>query len=139
MNLDCTCFRVRRLSRHISQLYDDALRPAGLRVTQFSLLSALKKNGTMTVTSLADYLGSDHTSISRALATLKSHDWVMLIQGGDKRSTLVEISNLGLEVVREATPHWSNAQQRISELLGSGTKLELDKRLDELFMRLSKL
>ncbi|GLH32780.1 hypothetical protein BR1R5_21670 [Pseudomonas sp. BR1R-5] len=93
----------------------------------------------MTVTSLADYLGSDYTSISRALATLKSHDWVMLTQGDDKRSTLVEISNLGLEVVREATPYWNNAQQRISDLLGSGTKLELDKGLDELFMRLSEL
>ena len=41
MILDCTCFRIRRLSRQVTQLYDDALRPVGLRVTQFSLLSAL--------------------------------------------------------------------------------------------------
>jgi len=136
MILDCTCFRVRRLSRQISQLYDEALRPTGLRVTQFSLLSALKNDGPMTVAALAQGLGADTTSISRAVAAVEAHGWVLIEPGPDKRSKSVSISDLGLEVLRTADPYWRKAQQHIADVLGLDGQLDLDAKLDELFHRL---
>jgi DNA-binding MarR family transcriptional regulator len=79
MDLDCTCFRVKRLSRLITQLYDAAVRPAGLRSTQFSLLAALRNAGPMTVSALAKGLGADTTSISRALAAVAARGLVVSV------------------------------------------------------------
>lgn len=136
MDLDCTCFRIRRLSRQISQLYDEALRPAGLRVTQFSLLSALRNKGPMTVATLARGLGADRTSISRALAAVQAHGWVMVEAGTDKRSKTVSISQAGLETLQNAEPFWETAQQHIANALGGDGQANLDARLDDLFQRI---
>lgn len=137
MILDCTCFRVRRLSRQISQLYDEALRPVGLRVTQYSLMSALRNEGPMKVSALAEGLGADSTSMSRALAALEAQGWVVVGPGADKRSKSVDLSASGRQKLVEAEPFWATAQQRIADSLGSDGQDELDRRLDALFRRLS--
>ena len=139
MDLDCTCFRVKRLSRAITQLYDDAVRPVGLRITQFSLLSALRNEGPMTVAALAAELGADTTSISRALAALQSRELVVLGKGQDRRSKSVSITPRGTELLREAEPYWLEAQRRIAEALGSDGQRDLDHQLDALSRRISDL
>ena len=139
MDLNCTCFRVKRLSRAITQLYDEAVRPVGLRITQFSLLSALRNEGPMTVATLATGLGADTTSISRALATLQSRELVALREGPDKRSKSVSITLPGRELLRQAEPHWLEAQRRIAEALGSDGQRDLDRQLDALSRRISGL
>lgn len=139
MDLNCTCFRVRRLSRAITQLYDDAVRPVGLRITQFSLLSALRNEGPMTVAALAAGLGANTTSISRALAALQSRDLVVLREGEDKRSKSVSIAPRGRELLREAEPYWLEAQRRIAEALGPDGQRDLDHQLDDLSRRISEL
>lgn len=139
MDLDCTCFRVKRLSRAITQLYDDAVRPVGLRITQFSLLSALRNEGPMTVAALAAGLGADTTSISRALAALQSRELVLLRKGPDRRSKSVSITPRGRELLREAEPYWIEAQRRIAEALGPDGQRDLDHQLDALSRRISDL
>ena len=139
MELDCTCFRVKRLSRAITQLYDEAVRPVGLRVTQFSLLSALRNEGPMTVAALAAGLGADTTSISRALSALQSRDLVALGKGQDKRSKSVSITPQGRKLLRKAEPHWLEAQRRIAEVLGPDGQRDLDCQLDALSRRISDL
>lgn len=137
MLLDCTCFRIRRLSRQVTQLYDDALRPVGLRVTQFSLLSALRNEGPMTVADLARGLGADTTSISRALATVSKNGWVQIEDGPDKRSKSVAIAAEGKAILQKAEPFWQTAQAKITETLGEESQQNLDIQLDALSQRLS--
>ena len=137
MILDCTCFRLRRLSRQVTQRYDDALRPVGLRVTQFSLLSALRKDGPMTVAALAQALGADTTSISRALATVATHGWVQMGEGADKRSKSVAITAEGLALLDRARPHWLRAQSDIADILGADVQQTLDAQLDALSQRIA--
>ena len=137
MILDCTCFRLRRLSRQVTQRYDDALRPVGLRVTQFSLLSALRNDGPMSVGNLARGLGADTTSMSRALAALTAKDWVRISEGANKRSKSIAITVDGLALLERATPHWQRAQVEVAEVLGEEVKQTLDSQLDELSRRIS--
>lgn len=139
MDLDCTCFRVKRLSRLITQLYDAAVRPLGIRITQFSLLSALRNQGPMTISALAKGLGADTTSISRALASVTAKGLVALEQGADKRSKSASITPSGVELLRRAEPHWLQAQQRIAEALGPEGQRNLDQQLDALSRRIAKL
>ncbi|MCR9181173.1 MAG: MarR family winged helix-turn-helix transcriptional regulator [Erythrobacteraceae bacterium] len=139
MDLDCTCFRVKRLSRLITQLYDAAVRPAGLRSTQFSLLAALRNAGPMTVSALAKGLGADTTSISRALAAVAARGLVVLEDGADRRSKSVSITAAGVDLLREADPHWRKAQQQIAEALGPGGQHDLDQQFDALSRKIGDL
>lgn len=137
MILDCTCFRLRRLSRLVTQRYDDALRPVGLRVTQFSLLSALRNEGPMTVAHLAKGLGADTTSMSRALATVAAKNWVRIGEGSDKRSKSIAITADGLAMLERAGPHWQRAQSEVADILGEEVQQAFDSQLDALSMRIA--
>lgn len=139
MNLDCTCFRIRQVSRRITQLYDAALRPVGLRVTQYSLLSALRNEGPMSVAELAKGIGADTTSLSRAVATVSRKGWVVVREGPDKRSKSVAISKAGLNLLDQAEPHWQRAQEKIAVSLGADGKRNLDAQLAELSARIPEI
>src|SRR5258706_5806386 len=61
----CACFNIRKATRAVTQFYDDALRPSGLRITQFTLLVLLQRHGAMTINSLADAADTDPASVTR--------------------------------------------------------------------------
>ena len=75
-DVQCLCSTARAATRELTRRYDDALRPAGLRTTQLSLLSRLSDEGSMPVTQLAARLGVDRTSLTRELAVLATRDLV---------------------------------------------------------------
>ena len=68
---DCNCFAVRSAARHVTQLYDQLLAPAGLRVTQFSILAKLKRKGPLTINVLADDMVMDRTTLGRNIRPLE--------------------------------------------------------------------
>jgi DNA-binding MarR family transcriptional regulator len=68
---DCNCFAVRSAARHISQFYDQFLAPAGLRTTQFSILSKLKRRGPLTINALAKVMVMDRTTLGRNVLPLE--------------------------------------------------------------------
>ena len=67
----CICVNLRRASRAISQLYDEAMAASGLKVTQFSLLRAVERNEPVAITVLADDMELDRTTLARNLAPLE--------------------------------------------------------------------
>src|SRR5712692_3301986 len=99
----CTCFRLRSLTRRVTQLYDQALAPAGLTVTQFSLLAhARRHDGPPSVSALAD-------------AGL-----VKVAGGSDARSKAVMVTKKGEAAWRAARPLWQEAQARMRARAGAG-------------------
>ena len=68
---DCNCFAVRSAARHVTQLYDQLLAPAGLRVTQFSILAKLKRKGPLTINAPADEMVMDRTTLGRNIRPLE--------------------------------------------------------------------
>jgi DNA-binding MarR family transcriptional regulator len=83
--LSCLCFGVRRAARAITQHYDRAVRPLGLRATQFSMLVVLAHAGTLGMSELAQALGLDRTSLTRNLKPAERKGWVRVEQGEDRR------------------------------------------------------
>src|SRR3954449_2175081 len=79
----CTCGRLRRATRALTQLYDDLLAPAGLRLTQFSLLRTLVREGTVRITDLAAAQLLDRTALSRNLDPLVEQGLIEIVQGRD--------------------------------------------------------
>lgn len=115
---DCACFNLRRAARAITQLYDHALAPSGLRATQFTLLVALAKAGAVPFTRLADALGMDRTTLTRNLAPLERAEFLSMRPGPDRRVKLITISDQGRKALAAATPFWERVQRRITGDVG---------------------
>src|SRR5262247_670385 len=97
----CACGRLRRAARALTQLYDDAMAPAGLRVTQYSLLSALSaRGGPMRITEIAERQLLDRTALSRNLDPLVERGLVEVAPGRDARTRLVLITDKGKAALR---------------------------------------
>ena len=114
----CTCGRLRRAARALTQLYDDAMAPAGLRVTQFSLLRTLAASGTVRISDLANRLLLDRTALSRNLDPLVDQGYVDIAQGDDARTREAMLTKRGTAALKAATPYWVHAQKEVGARIG---------------------
>ena len=137
----CTCFRLRRTSRQVTRIYDTHLAPAGLTLTQYSLLSHLARgaNPTPSVNQLADMMSMDRTTLTRTLKPLLAARLVTLATGADRRSKMVALTQSGHAAFETAKPLWRQAQDEMIERLGSVRVAELHKLLDESFAGLAEI
>ncbi|MCJ2095973.1 MarR family winged helix-turn-helix transcriptional regulator [Methylobacterium sp. J-072] len=110
----CTCVALRRATRALTASYDAALRPAGLRVTQFSILRRLERLGPIPVTRLAAEAVLERTTMGRNLDPLERRGLVKIEAGRDARERIVSLTDAGREAVAAATPYWQAAQARIN-------------------------
>ena len=112
----CACFNFRKASRAITQFYDAALRPSGLRVTQYTPLVAVALMGHPTVTRLAEKLVMDRTTLTRDLKILENRGLVDISPGtDDKRTRVVTITEAGRQALSVAVPLWEQAQHAVIE------------------------
>jgi DNA-binding MarR family transcriptional regulator len=126
----CTCFYLRSATRRITQVYDEGLKAAGISVNQFSLLSQLSRNGGISVSTFAEIMSMDRTTLTRNLQPLQTAGWI--VSGGTAgRSKLLTLSDAGQAKLREAIPLWRVAQARVNELLGSERQRTLHRTLKE--------
>jgi DNA-binding MarR family transcriptional regulator len=130
--MDCAGFNLRKAMRAVSQLYDDMLRPTGIRGTQFSLLVAIRMAGPLPLTQLADMAVTDRTTLTRNLDVLAKQRLIAVTAGDDRRTRMVAITEEGRAVLTQAYPLWEQAQSRIKTALG-------DEQLQVLMQGLSKL
>jgi DNA-binding MarR family transcriptional regulator len=114
----CACFSLRKASRAVTQLYDEALRPAGLRTTQFSLLALLRLAGTAPITRLAEEAVMDRTTLARNLDVLRRDGLLRVRPGEDARVREVEITRAGVARLEQAFPRWQRAQRSLARSLG---------------------
>lgn len=117
--LPCACAELRRAARAVTRLYDAAIRPSGLRLTQFTLLQALTLAGVpLTQGTLGEILALDITTLSRTLRPLESAKWIRSSPGADSRERYIEITPLGRRILDRATPAWERAQRQLQTTLG---------------------
>jgi len=114
---ECACFNLRKASRAITQYYDHALQPVGLRVTQFSILAALANFGTITITAFAKYLVMDRTTLTRNLRPLQDQELVDVVTGKDQRQRYLELTPKGRELLLKSMPYWLSAQDSVKKQL----------------------
>jgi DNA-binding MarR family transcriptional regulator len=126
--LECMCASFRRASRALTQNYDDALRPLGLRATQFTVLQALSQTGEISQGKLGEILAIDSTTLTRTLEIMLRGGWIAKRRGRDKRERLLRLASTGKVLLKKATPPWKETQARLRRLLGDerwGTLLNL--------------
>jgi DNA-binding MarR family transcriptional regulator len=117
-SLPCMCASFRRTSRALTQIYEDALRPVGLRVTQFTVLQTLSLAGEVTQGELGQILAMDSTTLTRTLTIMGRHGWIAKRRGEDRREWRMRLSKAGETEFKQALPHWEKAQTRLRRQLG---------------------
>jgi DNA-binding MarR family transcriptional regulator len=116
--LPCMCGNFRRASRALTQLYENALRPLGLRATQFSILQALSLAGEVPQRKLGEILAMDSTSLTRTLAIMRRQGWVTERPGEDRRERLLSLAGAGEKKLALVLPVWDKVQARLRGELG---------------------
>ena len=116
--VDCTCANLRKAARVVTQAYDAALQPVGLKATQFTLLATLTRLGDTPLTRLADALVMDRTTLTRNLKPLVREGYVRIDQEEDQRVRKVGLTAAGQEAFDKARPRWVRAQSKIQGTLG---------------------
>lgn len=114
----CFCMNIRKASRVITQLYDEALKPSGLLVSQFTVLVALASVGSITMTQLAEALVMDRTTLTRNLKPLEREGLVRIESGQDQRTRVLSLTNAGQAALEKALPLWQEVQIQVVERLG---------------------
>ncbi len=133
---NCTCSRIRRAGRHVTQLYDQVLEPAGLTIGQFGLLAYLAtagagENGGIPIGTLAGARGMDPTTLTRNLKPLVAEGWIVDARDPrDRRVRAVTISPSGRKKYLAAAPLWQRAEAHMERLLGAETLAALNALLE---------
>jgi DNA-binding MarR family transcriptional regulator len=118
----CACSAARRASRELTRAFDDALREAGVRVTQFNLLATLILAGPTAATRLSAHLGLERTTLTRNLRPLLRDGLVRFEEHPDRRVRKIAITQKGEELARVAFPSWKRAQNAAQRrAIGSAT------------------
>jgi DNA-binding MarR family transcriptional regulator len=104
------CASFRRASRVLTQHYDTALRPLGLRATQFTLVQALSLAGEGSQRTLGEILAIDSTTLTRTLAIMGRRGWIASRSGKDRRERWLSLSEIGSAEFKRARPHWEKVQ-----------------------------
>lgn len=128
----CLCTKLRRASRGVTRIYDDALADVGLNAAQFSLLRNLQRLGEPSISALAEALGLDRSTLGRNLRVVEGRGLVRLGDGADQRSRRVALTDAGAHVLVRGAPLWEQAQQALAQRLGADQRAALMRLLDDL-------
>jgi DNA-binding MarR family transcriptional regulator len=119
--LPCMCGSFRRTARALTQLYETALRPLGLRATQLTILQVLSLAGEVSQGQLGEMLAMDSTSLTRTLAIMVREGWIAERRGKDQRERWLGLSSGGETKLKRALPVWEKVQSRLRRQLGDQT------------------
>ncbi len=113
----CACQKMREASRKITRMYDESLRPAGIKATQFNVLTVVALKDEATLTELAETLGMERTTLSRNLGPLERNGLIKVSAEGYRRARSANITNKGVVVMEKALPLWRLAQKSLKRRL----------------------
>jgi DNA-binding MarR family transcriptional regulator len=125
MKSACNCLALRQASRHVTQLYDQALAPLDLRGTQLALLRAIRRLGPIALNPLAEEMVMDRATLGHNVRPLEARGLVRLAVGEDRRSREVSLTPAGRRMIAQALKYWRRAQRVFEDKLGTDTSAQL--------------
>ena len=124
---ECIAVRLRMLNRVITNIYDNALRPLDLKVSQMNILVAAAKMATVRPLEICEYLHLDVSTLSRNVERMKVRGWLEVVPDEDGRSQPFRLTSQGRKLLEKAIPAWSEAQQQVKKVFGDGFVEQLNQ------------
>ena len=135
---NCIAVRLRLLNRVVTNLYDDALRPLGLKVSQVNILVVTAKLGLAQPAKVCDILHLDTSTLSRNVERMRAKGWLEVVPGEDARTQPFRLTAQGKRLLERSVPAWARAQHQAEELLGEDGVALLTKMAGKLGMLKAK-
>lgn len=126
----CLATRIRQLSRIVTRLYDDVLRPLGITASQYTLLAQLAARDGITAVEIGHELDIEKSTLSRNLKRLLALGHIVMDPPAGRRGRGLHLTPKGQNVLMEAFPIWKDAQERSVSILGEDTRVILDDLLN---------
>ena len=118
---NCLSVRLRLMNRMVGAIYDEALRPHGVKASQLNILVAVSALGGVTSRQLCRLLHMDTSTFSRAMARLKKNRWLQAEPSGEGKILKIEVTKEGLKKIEQVYPDWQRAQAKALKALGAST------------------
>src|SRR3954464_2256489 len=129
---ECVAVRLRMLNRVITNIYDNALRPLDLKVSQMNVLVAAAKMGTARPAAVCEHLHLDVSTLSRNAERMKARGWLEVVPDEDGRSQPFRLTPQGRKLLEKAVPAWSAAQQQVKQVLGDEIVNQLKRAVERI-------
>lgn len=125
----CMCIDFRTVANRLTRLYDSAMAPSGMTVTQFSQLNAIQTLDGPTLNELAEEIALDRSTLGRNVRVLEKLGFVSLSPGADARTRVIRVTRAGQAAFKRAIPLWKSVQTGLLESLGPENQTQLDELL----------
>ena len=123
--VECICTLSRRCARALTDIYDRALAPSGLKVTQYSLLRAIGRVEIPTLTGIAETTGLERSTLGRNLRVLEKSGMITLSSGDDERTRVAALTDKARKALRQAEPRWQQVQEQMRSVLPKDVQKQL--------------
>ena len=133
----CLALRLRLLNRVVTNLYDEALRPLDLKISQLNILVVTAKLGLAQPAKVCDILQLDSSTLSRNVERMRARGWLEAVAGEDARRQSFRLTAQGRKLLARAVPAWDRAQRRAAEVLGDEGIALLNEAAGKLGLRLA--
>jgi DNA-binding MarR family transcriptional regulator len=124
---ECIAVRVRLINRVITALYDEALRPFGLRISQANILAAVAHMGESRPVAVSRILRVEKSTLSRDVELMKQKGWLESDPPVGGRNQTIRLTGQGKQLLRTIQPSWENAQIQARQLIGEGGEAALHR------------
>jgi DNA-binding MarR family transcriptional regulator len=114
----CIAGRLRILNRVVTNLYDDALRPFGVKLSQGNILAVTAKLGVARAADVCGILELDTSTLSRTVERMVANGWLEILPDDDGRSHPFRLTEKGKRLMERSVPAWEQAQAQAKKLLG---------------------
>jgi DNA-binding MarR family transcriptional regulator len=131
----CVALRLRVLNRVVTRIYDEALRPLGIKTSQLNILVAAGKLGLASPLRVCSVLHLDPSTLSRSVERMRARGWLEVVPVEDAREQPFRLTGKGRKLLEQAGPLWETAQEQVRQLLGEGVV----ERLGEAVQCLSRV
>ena len=122
----CLATRVRQLSRIITRVYDDAMRPLGITASQFTLLTQLAQRDGITAVEIGSTLDIEKSTLSRNLKRMLTLELITMDPPAGRRGRGLHLTPKGQAVIKDAYPIWKAAQDRATSVMGGNARDSLN-------------
>ena len=124
---ECLAVRMRLLNRTVTSIFDKALRPLGLKVSQLNVLVVVAQRGPVSPTDVGRVLHLEKSTLSRNVERIQRRGWVEVTAGKDNRSHLLQLTAKGERLLQNARSVWEQAQAKARAALGRTSAEALER------------
>jgi len=135
---ECLAVRTRLLNRTVTNIFDEALRPLKVKVSQLNVLVVVTKRGPVSPGDVARRLNMEKSTLSRNVERMRTRGWLKVSEGDTGRQQILEIAPAGRKLIEKSLPYWKQAQAQTEAMLGQRGARSIHSAADTVWARLGR-